>query len=132
MNLVAEPYLEDTPQRQMDWCHLKHALSLGYARCVKFCVKMKDQVCESCQESKAEGEEKWSATEYSISESGACWQFNTASPFLNRLRFMESDSDLLQKWQCRCGIWLRPRVLYPASTSNLYSSTYCSHHTSHC
>jgi len=27
----------------------------------------------------------------------------------------ESDSDLLQKWQCRCGIWLRPRVLYPVS-----------------
>ena len=24
---------------------------------------------------------------------------------------MESESDLLYKWKCRCSIWLRPRVL---------------------
>jgi hypothetical protein len=44
-SLVAEPHLEGTAQRQKDWSHLKHAFSLGYVRCVKFYVKMKDQVC---------------------------------------------------------------------------------------
>jgi hypothetical protein len=44
----AEPHLEGTTQRQKDRSHLKHAFSLvGYARCVKFYVKMKDQVCGS-------------------------------------------------------------------------------------